>query len=313
MTIRASVAVFGAAALAGAGQSAGPPSPPRFESGVQTVYVDVLVSHDGAPVTGLTAAQFEVKDEGVRQEVELVGQDAVPQTVFLVFDASGSVRGEKLLALRAAGSAFLDGLRPGVRTAVVAFNEVVVLLSPPGTDPAAARRALERLRPAGSTAVHDALFAAIGLAGRARSLVVLFTDGEDNVSWLSAADVRAAAERAYAVVHVIGVFPPEPPASDSIDPALRESQQLQHVRGLRQIAEVTGGRLWRAESVAQIRDAFAGVAADADARYLLRFEPKGPLRPGWHRLEVRVRGGKGVVRARRGYYAPPPGASDAGR
>ena len=107
---------------------------------------------------------------------------------------------------------------------------------------------------------------------------------------------------------------PEPPAFESMDPALRESQQPRHVRELRQIAEITGGRLWRAESVAWIRDAFARVAAEVEARYLLRFEPKGPLRPGWHRLDVRVRGRKADVRARRGYYAaPPPSYCDAGR
>ena len=287
------------------------PGPPRFATGVDAVYVDVFVTHRGAPVPGLTSRDFEVEDEGTRQEVVLVERESVPLTVVLVFDTSSSVQGEKLLALRAAGNALLDALPPAARVAFLGFNHEIELFAPLGPDRDAVRRGLAAMSPGGSSAVFDALFAGLGLAGHTPSLVLLFSDGEDNLSWLGADDVRASTERANALVHVIGFVPPLPSRLGSSDPALVEWKQPRHVRELRRIAEVTGGRFWSAESPARIREAFAAVAAEVDARYLLRFEPKGIARPGWHRLDVRLKRSRGTVRARRGYYVAP-GPHDPG-
>ena len=94
-----------------------PQEPLRFESRVDSVYVDAFVNHKGQPVLGLTAENFEVLDNGVRQEIRLVSLDLVPVAVFLVFDTSSSVAGPALGHLRAAGHAVLDQVRralPGV-------------------------------------------------------------------------------------------------------------------------------------------------------------------------------------------------------
>jgi VWFA-related protein len=302
-----------------------PDEPPRFATGIEAVYVDALVDRGATPVAGLTARDFEVKDDGLRQDVELVNAESVPPAVILVFDVSASVRGEKLTALQAAGSAFLDTLRPGSPVALVSFSHDIVLLAPPGTDRDAVRRGIEAMHAEGASAVLDALYAGLSLLGRARALVVLFSDGEDNRSWLSADEVRNAAERSNALVHVIGFLPgaPRVPRAAGGEPAFEpghivdarpgsaalahlESEPPRHVRDLRQIAEATGGRFWSAESVARIREAFTEVAAEVNARYVLRFEPKAARGAGWHRLDVRLRGRKGTVRARRGYYVASP-------
>jgi VWFA-related protein len=318
-----------AAALGAASGVAGwspprPEEPPRFAASVEAVYVDALVDRGGTPVAGLTARDFEVKDDGLRQDVELVSAESAPPAVVLVFDVSASVRGEKLTALQAAGSAFLDTLRPGSPLALVSFSHDIVLLAPPGSDRDAVRRGIEAMHAEGASAVLDALYAGLSLPGRARALVVLFSDGEDNLSWLSADEVRAAAERSNALVHVIGFLPGVPrapraagevPAVEpghvvdahrSADLAHLQSEPPRHVRELRQIAEATGGRFWSAESVARIREAFTEVAAEVNARYVLRFEPKAARRTGWHRLDVRLRERKGTVRARHGYYVASP-------
>lgn len=302
-----------AATLLSGASPPGGQAPPRFATRVDAVYVDAFVARHGAPVAGLTARDFEIEDEGVRQEAEIVALESVPLAVVLVFDTSRSVQGAKLLALREAGGAFLDASAPGSRIALVGFNHDVVLLAPLGSDRDTVRRGLDSMRAEGSSAVLDALFAGLGLAGHARALVLLFSDGEDNVSWLSADDVRASTERSNAVVHVVGFVPAPRARADVRDPALKESEQPRHVRELRQIAEATGGRFWGAESLAQIREAFAAVAAEVNARYVLRFEPKGAGRPGWHRLEVRLKDRKGTVRSRRGYYVPVAGPPDAAR
>ncbi len=85
-------------------------------------------------------------------------------------------------------------------------------LAAPTPDKATVRQALARLRAEGATSVYDALYAGITLSeGERRALIVLFTDGEDNTSWLGEADLRTVAERSNALVHVVGWRPPLAP------------------------------------------------------------------------------------------------------
>ena len=99
--------------VAAAASSAAPAqAPPVFRSEVESVYVDVFVSRGGQSVSGLVASSFELKDNGVRQSVELVAAESRPVRAVLVFDTSSSMAGERLAALKAAGEAFLEGLRP---------------------------------------------------------------------------------------------------------------------------------------------------------------------------------------------------------
>jgi len=73
---------------------------PTFMTSVETVYVDVFVTRDGGPVPGLTPGDFEVRDNGVKQEVTLARLEGVPIVAVLAFDVSGSVVGEGLEDLR---------------------------------------------------------------------------------------------------------------------------------------------------------------------------------------------------------------------
>jgi hypothetical protein len=149
-----------------------------------------------------------------------------------------------------------------------------------------------------ATAVYDALYSALCLSDpRTPSLIALLTDGEDNVSILGEGEVRTAAERANAVIHVVGLRDPSAPAEVG-----------ETLRILTDIAEGSGGRLWRPESTDRIRTAFAAIAASMGERYVLRYEPRGVRRQGWHRLAVRLRGVKGTVRSRRGYWIETTGS-----
>jgi VWFA-related protein len=279
--------------------------PPTFTVDVEAVYVDVFVTEANRPVTGLTEADFEVRDNGARQRVELVAVESLPLTTFLVLDASGSVEGEKLVQLQAAGRALLRGLRPGDEAALVTFDQEIRTRVAPTSDRARLERGVSGILPRGATALYDALYAGAMLAsGRARSLLVLFSDGEDNLSWLDATQVRRVLLESNVLVQAVGVVPreeprPRPGTGPSVSRFPTEPAQ---VRTLRQLAETTGGRFWAASAPDRLAEAFLAILEAMRTRYVLRFEPDRVRREGLHELQVKLTRGKGKVHCRKAYF-----------
>jgi Ca-activated chloride channel family protein len=283
------------------------PPPPTFSVGVEGVYVDVFVTDGDHPVLGLAASDFELKDNGVRQPVELVTVESLPLTTFLVLDASGSVDGEKRIQLQAAARALLGGLRPGDKAALLTFGEEIRVRVPPTGDRTRLERAVGGILPGGATALYDALYSGALLAsGRGRSLLVLFTDGEDNLSWLDAAQVRQALVESNVLVQAVGIVPTEnrpPPPSARGD---RQPPEPPYLQTLRHLAEVTGGRFWAASEPDRLAEAFLAILEAMKTRYVLRFEPDRARGEGLHELEVNLVRRKGKVQSRKAYFVGPP-------
>jgi VWFA-related protein len=285
--------MFGAPVLwlaVSAGLPGSGPAPPIFASSVEYVYVDVFVSQGERSVPGLRATDFELKDDGVVQSAELVSAESRPVQAALVFDTSSSVAGDKMAALRSAGAAFLDGLAMKDEASLFAFSEEIAWRARPTTDKEVVRESLRGVRAVGTTSAYDALYAALVLADpQMPSLIVLFTDGEDNVSILGGAEVRKVAEVSNALVHVVSAPEASRPSGRGTD------------RNLREIAEHSGGRFWSAGTPQDLKVAFAAIAASLGERYVLRYQPRGVKREGWHPLALKLRRVKGTIRARRGY------------
>ena len=105
---------------------------------------------------------------------------------------------------------------------------------------------------------------------------MLFTDGEDNSSWFDAGQLRRVLEESNVLLQTVGVVPAEP----------RTVPDTPHVRLLRQLAEVTGGRFWPAASPGGLASAFVAILEAMKTRYLLRFEPAQGAPEGRHELDV---------------------------
>ena len=110
------------------------PQTPVFASRHQAVLVDALVTRGGRPVPGLTAADFDVRDNGVRQTVALLNVENLPINAVLVLDMSGSTAGRRLTDVASATDALLEGLRPIDRAALTTFNDVISPRVPLTTD-----------------------------------------------------------------------------------------------------------------------------------------------------------------------------------
>jgi len=279
-------AIFAAFVLAAAGLPAQTQNP-TFSSKVEAVRVDVLVTEDGKPVRGLRAADFEVLDNGVRQTVEFASAEQLPLNVVFTFDLSDSIVGERLANLREASRAVLDGLLKGDQAAFVAFNDAVLVGPGLTTDAGLVRAAIDRAEPTGNTSLVDAAFAGMMLAEAdvGRGLVIVFSDGLDTLSWLRPKAVLDVAKRSDAVVYAVS------------------AGQAGRAEFLGDLAEQTGGRLFKIESTRSLSAVFLEVLDEFRQRYLVSYSPTGVPQEGWHQLTVRVKGRSATVRARPGYVA----------
>src|SRR5687768_6453484 len=77
---------------------------PSFSTRVDAVRVDVSVTDRRAIVRGLSASDFEVRDNGIVQQVELASFEQLPLNILLALDLSQSVAGERLTDLKTAAA-----------------------------------------------------------------------------------------------------------------------------------------------------------------------------------------------------------------
>lgn len=277
---------------------------PSFRSGVTAVRVDVSVTRGGTPVSGLTIDNFEVRDNGVVQHLEALLVDDVPLSATLVLDTSGSVRGEPLVNLKRAATSFVRGLAPGDRVGLITFSQDVRLRQVPTADVRAVESAIDGVGATGSTAMNDAVYAALRLREPAddRAVAVVFSDGLDNLSWLADEQVVAAAKRSDVIVYGV-TLAPEPEQAQPFGGVGAEGPRANDL--LRALAKETGGRLWWAGDTRDLTDLFLRTLQEIRARYVLTYYPTGVDPHGWHTVEVRLKGARGEVHARAGYWARP--------
>lgn len=250
------------------------------------VRVDVLVTQNGMPLHGLNLSDFEVLDNGVRQKVNFAGEFPTPFNTVLVLDMSSSVAGERLFNLKNAGRMLLDELKTDEHAALVTFSHAVLLHSKFTTDKEQVKAELDAVRSFGNTSIIDASYAALLVAESqpGRPLLIVFSDALDTSSWLSSDMVLYIAQRSDAVIYAITMG------------------QHPKITFLRDLTEFTGGTLFKIESTKDLDKVFLNILEEFRQRYLVTYKPDDVAKPGWHQLEVRIKGKKYNVKARPGYF-----------
>ena len=284
----------------------------RFTSRALGVRVDVLVTNGRQPVTGLSAGDFELRDNGVPQVLAQVDVEQLPLNLILVFDTSASVAGERMHSLLEAGRTLVDQLRETDRVALVSFSTRVQLVAPLTPSRQQIGAGLGTLDAAGSTSLRDAAFSGLALRGAdpGRTLVLIFSDGADTSSWLTSRRVIEAARRTDAVIYAVAVGREETVTGTRLSQTGGRPGTVQRTilikdagKFLESLTEETGGRVLFATSNTDLRSAFTTTLAEFRDRYVLSYTPTGVAATGWHRLDVRLKGKRGKVTARRGYFA----------
>lgn len=292
-----------------------------FKSGVDGITVVVSVRSGNKPVAGLTAADFELRDNGVAQTITSVAAERVPLDLTLLLDLSSSVDGPMLQRLKAAVTDTAALLLPDDRIRLVAISQVLHEVF--GFRPRGAPMQLDALVAAGATSLYDGIAATMikpSLPGR-RQLVVAFTDGRDSTSILDENAVKEIARRTDAVVDIVV------PVATGDDPVARRLSQRNTVDSLSSAANVTsssgprvptdadgiprslfemvmpaGGRVIPLRVNDSISDVFKATLDDFRASYVLQYVAEGVQPQGWHEIAVTVtKRGRYDIRARKGY------------
>jgi Ca-activated chloride channel family protein len=266
-------------------------------SDVNVVQVIAIVTDaKGRFVSGLGESAFHVFEDDTPQSVShLIGEGA-PREVVVAVDMSSSMT-DAMPQVRKAVRAFLSALRPDDQLTLLAFNDNVFTLARRETDAGARLRAVDRLAPWGGTALYDVLLRAMEMLShrKGRKVLVVFTDGEDQSSRASLADVERRAETNDAPIYMIGQ------GRGTTDSRLRDI--------LEKLARMSGGRALHTDHMDELEPAFAEIIAELDNQYLLGYEPANGARDGsWRRIRLEVDGPGRRVRARQGYRALPASA-----
>ena len=285
---------------------------PTFRARTEAVTVDVNVRDKSRKtILGLTAADFVILDNGVRQEVDSVSYGKLPVDVTIGLDVSFSVTGDVLERLRRAVVQLMGDLVKGDRLKLVLFNMRVGRSVDFTTDVEVVERAIKSAQAGGGTALYDAISVSLVSAStpNRRQLVVFFTDGGDTSSTTSTDMLVTVAERTQATLSFVMPLRQESYAEANTAPGTigftitQMQASTLSVNGVfQQITSATGGSLLTVTPRDDIGSTFKKILEDFRSTYVLYFSPNGVERTGFHTISVQVERPDAVVQARRGYF-----------
>ncbi|MGE5244883.1 MAG: VWA domain-containing protein [Betaproteobacteria bacterium] len=269
---------------------------PTFRAGTRLVSVFATVTDaQQRLVPNLTKDDFEVFDDGKPQPIELFQNEVQPITVVVMLDTSASMTGSIDL-LREAAEQFVIRLLPEDKGRVGAFNDKIQFSSSFTSNRDELVSELGDLDYGNGTLLYDALSASFdelkGIEGR--KVVLIFTDGDDTESHTSLGDVIDRARAEDVMVYAIGL---ESNYFNGVQMVRSKPD-----RGLKKLAEETGGGYFELTRTNDMAPTFTHIAYELHSQYVLGFTP--PVLDGKvHKLLVKVKQPGMTARARRSYLA----------
>jgi len=268
----------------------------------ELVAVPVIVTDArGHHVSGLRQENFRVLDEGRPQAIAVFNHGDVPITLGLIVDRSQSMRA-KTPALAVAVAALLHSSRPDDELFAVDVNDRVSFALRGDraftTDGKELAIALTAVPAEGRTALYDGVadgLEHLQLGRAARHELIVVSDGGDNASRRTYADVLALARRSDAVIYAIGLLGTSPVEEDE-DAGL-----------LKRLCKDTGGVAYFPRTRDEIAAMASEIAQELREQYTLGFTPdaRGDGQT-FRQIKVTVSAtdrGRLHVRARAGYVA----------
>ena len=270
------------------------------EVDVNLVVLNVTVTNSkGIPVSGLTAKDFDIYEDGVQQEIKNFSREDVTGTVGLVIDNSSSMSSKRMDVVDAA-RAFAQAINAHDDMFIVNFNEHV-WFGLPNNAPFSQRfeeieTALSGTIADGKTALYDAVYAGLEhlqLSDREKKVLVVISDGGDNASTHNFSDVNMMVSHPQATIYTVNLY----------DPNNRDNNP----GVLKNLASISGGQFFRPSTVSEVVPVLHSIALDLGSQYTITYRSSNAKQDRKFRsIKVRVHkasGEKWTVRTRKGYYA----------
>lgn len=259
----------------------------------------VLDPHN-ALVSGLNKDDFQIYEDGALQQIKNFSHEDIPVTAGILVDNSGSM-GPKRNDVIAAAMAFARSSNPQDQMFVVNFNDHVSFGLPANsafTDKQdQLQLALSGITAIGETSLYDGLAAALEhlkQGNRDKKVLIVISDGGDDASKHTLAQVIDMAKHSAAIIYAIGIFD--------------EQDGDQNPGVLKRFAKETGGEAFFPESPKDITAICEGIARDIRTQYTLTYVPPIASQDGRYRaIEVKASmhgRGRLSVRTRNGYSVP---------
>ena len=260
-------------------------------------------------VQNLTKDEFHVFEDGAPQTITSLQRQDIPVSIGLLVDNSGSMRTKR----QAVNQSALDMVRasnPDDETFVVNFADEAYIDQDFTSDLAKLQDGLSHIDSKGGTALYDAVIASADYmsknAKKAKEVLLIITDGEDNASGTNLEEtVRRIQDLQGPVVYSIGLLFEEGGGSG------RETHRAR--RALQLLSDETGGLAFFPKNLGQVDDVAAEVARDIRNQYTIGYHSTKPASQGGYRavhVEAKAKGyGKLTVRTRSGYFPHAPGTT----
>jgi Ca-activated chloride channel family protein len=255
-------------------------------------------------VTGLEKENFKLTEDKQPQEITQFSSEDAPLSVGVVFDCSGSM-GHKLDKSRQAVAQFFKLANPEDEFFLVQFNDSANLIQAFTRNLEEIQNKLAFTQSKGRTALLDAVYMALHEMKKAknpRKALLLISDGGDNSSRYSEAEIKALVKEADVQIYAIGIY-------ESVGARSRTPEETSGPALLTEIAEQTGGRQYQVDNLNELPDVAAKIGVELRNQYILGYSPKNLTRDGkYRRVQVRLVQPHGMPLLRpfwkQGYYAP---------
>jgi Ca-activated chloride channel homolog len=268
-----------------------------FKSGTSIVPVLTTVTdNQGRLVPNLEQEDFTVLDNGKPQPITLFQNETQPFTVVVMLDFSFSMT-THLDLLKAATEQFILRMLPQDKGQVGAFSDKIQFSGEFTNDRDDLVAALKDLQFGNPTRLYDAIDASMDMLKEVegRKIVLVFTDGDDTASRRGMGDVLDKAKMTETMIYAIGLESEFPIAPGRM-------QRTRPDRGLRKLADETGGGYFELKKTTELAPTFTRVAQELHSLYTIGFAPT-LLDNKEHKLDVRMKQTGQTGRARKSYIA----------
>ena len=297
--------------------AANPNDPPvadiiKIDSRLVNLNVRVTDS-SGRLIPNLSKTDFQVFEDNVQQEVVRFEPVTSPVSVVLLLDASGSTK-ERWKVIKKAARKFIDTLNPDTPIAVAAFTRRFMVICDFTCDRKLMIERLDHTKNLQSgTAFYDAAWSALNLLKEVkeqRKAIVVMTDGVDNSLSSDEYEPKHPFDELMGRIgqEEVTIYPiyfdteyevvVRQRGSDTHESYVTARQQLQ------QIADETGGTLFKADRAEDLEGVYQRVASELQTLYSVSYNPADKNYNGnWRNVGVKVKQGGAMARTKRGFYA----------